>query len=189
MGRSKKDIEYSMDFTLKDGQYDYSFQLRKKRRWWWLLLLLFVLCILLLILLGKNNTNDSSVPTPVPHTGDVQILLKWSNLNDLDLSCIDPNGDTIWYHNKRVPSGGELDVDMNAGEHSSRTPIENIYWPTGGAPKGQYTVYVTYYSRRKSWKRNTSYEIIVKHGSQTDTYTGKLTYVNQKVTICTFNIE
>src|SRR5262245_30225615 len=57
--------------------------------------------------------------------GDIEISLLWHNLNDLDLHCIDPNGDEVYFRNKRVRSGGELDVDMNAGGRISREPVEN----------------------------------------------------------------
>lgn len=135
------------------------------------------------------NPDPNSDPVPVPHTGDVQILLKWNNLNDLDLACIDPYGDMVCFQNKKVPSGGELDVDMNAGGITSSNPIENIYWPTGGAPKGQYTVYVTYFAQYELFKHKTSYEVMVKHGGVTDTYTGKLTRRGQNELICTFTID
>ena len=63
-----------------------------------------------------------------PSTGDVQVLLSWDNYNDLDLACIDPEGNTLWFKNKRVPSGGLLEIDMNVAPNDSKTPIENISW-------------------------------------------------------------
>ncbi len=128
-------------------------------------------------------------PRPVPHTGDVQILLSWSNYNDLDIACIDPYGEIVWFQNKSVSSGGILDIDMNNGRNSRRDPIENIYWPTGGAPKGQYKVILTYYARRDNSELKTPYSVMVKHGEEVQTYTGTMTSVNQQVTICTFTIE
>lgn len=128
-------------------------------------------------------------PRPVPHTGDVQILLSWSNYNDLDISCVDPMGKIVDYTNKRVPSGGELDVDMNAGGPTRSDPIENIYWPTGGAPKGKYTVFLTYYMRYDGSQLATPYVVKIKYGNETETYTGTLEHEKQRVKICSFTLE
>lgn len=49
-------------------------------------------------------------------TGDVQISLMWNDENDLDLHCVDPYGVRIFHNHRKSPSGGELDVDMNARE-------------------------------------------------------------------------
>ena len=125
---------------------------------------------------------------PVPHTGDIQILLSWSNKNDLDIECTDPFGNTVRYDNKKVPSGGELDIDMNAGWSYVVNPIENIYWPTGGAPKGRYKVRLIYFAKHDSMFE-TPYTIKVKHGDKTDTYTGTVTRVKENVDICTFVID
>lgn len=172
----------------------------------WLLMLLGLLLLFMLIwcfVLGKCNfdfcgCNCDNQPVPVvdpaprpkPHTGDVQILLSWSDINDLDIACIDPSGQKVWYKNKKVPSGGELDIDMNVGEGPYRNdPIENIYWPTGRAPKGRYTVILTYFARNEGNDRPTPYTIKVKYGDKTDTYTGVATKVHESIKICTFVIE
>jgi len=43
-------------------------------------------------------------------------------------------------------SGGELDRDSNAGCFEvAASPVENIFWPAGTAPRGQYTVKVYYF--------------------------------------------
>lgn len=135
------------------------------------------------------RVNPDPGPRPVPHTGDVQLLLSWSNYNDLDLSCTDPDGNTVSYDNLTVPSGGQLDVDMNNNRVLSSNPIENIYWPAGGAPKGEYKVMLTFFARRDNNHLETPYSIKVKYGGETKTYTGTMTYVDEKVTICTFTID
>lgn len=73
--------------------------------------------------------------------GDVYVTLRWDNTSDLDLYVKDPNGTLIYYGNKRSASGGILDVDDMDGYGP-----ENVYWPTGTAPRGTYTVYVEYFS-------------------------------------------
>lgn len=133
----------------------------------------------------KNGEDVESEPTP--STGDVQILLSWNNYNDLDLICTDPDGNAIWYKNKTVPSGGHLDVDMNAEYPDSQHPIENIYWKTGGAPSGTYNVYILYYKKHIS-DSDTPYTVTVKHGSETEQYEGTMTEEKKSVHICSFTI-
>lgn len=81
-----------------------------------------------------------------PHTGDVQVTLEWYTTADLDLHVIGPDGVEIYFQNQQSPSGGELDVDANAPcDLAIPSPLENVYWPWGGAPPGQYAVSVAYY--------------------------------------------
>ncbi len=67
--------------------------------------------------------------------GDVQVSVSWSDSSDVDLHVIDPNGDEIFYGQKTVPSGGNLDLDSNAAcsRNSDNTfkSNENIVWPVG----------------------------------------------------------
>ena len=78
-------------------------------------------------------------------TGDVRVSLRWYNTNDLDLHCIDPRGEEIYFLHRKAASGGELDVDSNAHDPLYDRPVENIYWPAGQAPEGSYQVSVEYY--------------------------------------------
>jgi hypothetical protein len=81
--------------------------------------------------------------------GDVQVILAWDDRNDLDLAVICPDGRRIDYRN-RTACGGTLDVDRNAmtpGEPVTRTPVENIAFPTAPAP-GRYRIVVDYFGRR-----------------------------------------
>lgn len=75
--------------------------------------------------------------------GDIQITLTWDTAADLDLWVIDPNGEQIGYKNKVARSNGQLDVDDQDGHGP-----ENIFWPPGQAPSGQYEVRVHHYSPR-----------------------------------------
>jgi hypothetical protein len=81
-------------------------------------------------------------------TGDVQVTLRWNSTADLDLHVVDPNGCEVYYRNPTCPSGGKLDVDANADcENVTTRPVENIFWPPGQAPRGEYKVFVHYYAR------------------------------------------
>ncbi len=129
---------------------------------------------------------EIDVPTPVPSTGDVQILLSWNNYNDVDLRCVDPSGNDICYSKKTSPTGGQLEIDMNVSYPSSRNPIENIYWPSGRAPQGTYKVYVTYY--RKHEGISAPYKVTVKYGSKTEEYTGVLNNEGEQRHVCNFTL-
>jgi hypothetical protein len=81
-------------------------------------------------------------------TGDIQVTLRWTTTDDLDLAVTDPSGNTVTYFNRSIDSGGQLDVDANANciEQNS-SPIENIFWPPSQAPQGQYTIAVNLFQR------------------------------------------
>lgn len=81
-------------------------------------------------------------------TGDIQVTLRWTSVDDLDLAVIDPSGDIVAYFSPSIPSGGQLDVDANAAcSEGNTSPIENIFWPTGEAPQGEYTIEVNLFTR------------------------------------------
>jgi hypothetical protein len=72
---------------------------------------------------------------------DVRVTLVWDNTNDLDLHVYTPSGEEIYYGRRGSSCGGVLDVDRNvSGE--TRTPVENVRWASGAAPKGTYRVVV-----------------------------------------------
>ncbi|RMF69180.1 MAG: hypothetical protein D6742_03210 [Cyanobacteria bacterium J069] len=86
--------------------------------------------------------------TPNLGTGDIQVTLRWTTPDDLDLAVRDPAGDIVAYYNRAVSSGGQLDVDANAGcSEQNTSPIENIFWPSGGAPQGQFSIEVNLFTR------------------------------------------
>jgi hypothetical protein len=109
-------------------------------------------------------------------TGDVQISLIWFNTNDLDLHCVDPTGFEIYWkpEHRRSRSGGELDVDRNAGcNRTTPEPVENIYWARGTAPIGRYRVYLDYYQRCGPLNE-TAYKVNVLHGGQRQEFSGTI---------------
>lgn len=126
--------------------------------------------------------------TPIPSTGDVQLLLNWNNYNDLDLCCTDPMGETIWFKNKRASSGGLLEIDMNVEYPDNKNPTENIYWPSGSAPEGTYNVYLLYYKKHESGVNETPYTLKVKYGNKTDEYNGTIKMEDNVINICSFTL-
>jgi hypothetical protein len=119
-------------------------------------------------------------------SGDVQVTLIWFNVNDLDLHCIDPSGEEIFYAHRRSRSGGALDVDMNANGPSTSRPVENIYWPQGKAPQGKYRVYINHYANHGGFDP-TDYKVSVLAGGVRKEYTGKISNRQPKRLICEFD--
>jgi len=78
--------------------------------------------------------------------GDVQVSLNWDTPTDVDLHVIDPAGEEVYWFQRESASGGQLDLDSNAGCNLDNKNNENIFWNTGRAPYGDYTVRVDYWS-------------------------------------------
>ena len=91
-----------------------------------------------------NRADDNMSEPIVLQTGDVQVTLRWKTTDDLDLIVVDPAGSIVDFGSPTSPSGGQLDVDANGFcQTQSFAPVENIFWPTGSAPDGDYLAYVT----------------------------------------------
>ena len=119
-------------------------------------------------------------------TGDIQLSLMWQNINDLDLHCVDPQGEEIFYNHKRSRSGGDLDVDMNVSAPLSKEPVENIYWGVGRAPSGSYKVYVNHYKNHGAIDP-TSFTVGIKIGPDVKEVSGAISAGEAKRLIQTFN--
>jgi len=113
-------------------------------------------------------------------TGDVVVTLTWGTSADLDLYVTDPAGEQIWYRHKQSSSGGELDVDDTNGFGP-----ENIFWPTGGAPNGDYAVVVKHYGGALP----TDYTVVVTVGGQERRFTGTLTGNKESHAVTSFRVS
>lgn len=78
-------------------------------------------------------------------SGDVQISASWSGASDVDLRVTDPAGELIYFDNPSSESGGTLDLDSNASCTIDGVNSENIVWPAGHAPRGDYKVTLVYH--------------------------------------------
>jgi len=121
-------------------------------------------------------------------SGEVQVSLIWNNINDLDLYVICPSGEEIYYQHSKSRCGGELDVDMNAGAHRSTEPVENVYWPEGQAPSGEYRVMVNHY-RRHGARDPTEFQIAVRYGGSTKKFSSRISYGQPRKLIHTFSLR
>lgn len=140
----------------------------------------------------NNEIDDCSSPDgeiSEPTHGDVEITLHWNNKNDLDIACIDPNGEQIYFSHPQSRSGGQLEIDRNRNAANLTTnPLEHIYWPTSGAPSGTYQVFLTHY-RKFDNVDDSPYTIDVKYGNQTKQFTGTISHANGTIPICTFSLN
>ena len=129
-------------------------------------------------------------------TGDVQVSLAWDNLYDLELYVRDPCGEVIWGWNKRAQCGGIKDVDANGyanpdSLHLTNTPVENIYWPLGTAPRGKYQVLVKNWgcwakpSQNDRGQDPTEFRVAVKNEGKVTYYSGKVKSP-ETVLVCEF---
>ncbi|MBM3206685.1 MAG: hypothetical protein FJZ43_03635 [Candidatus Staskawiczbacteria bacterium] len=119
-------------------------------------------------------------------TGSIQISLKWDNLNDLDLHCIEPNNNKIFFGNKLSQTGGNLDVDMNAGGKTSSKPIENIYFGFGKGLPGKYKIIVNFFAK-KTPVSNNRFDVLLSVNNSLHLLTGTVGTEKADATVFEFN--
>ena len=108
--------------------------------------------------------------------GSISASLSWDNYNDLDLIIEESDGNLIYFKKKRSSTNGILDVDANANNSTkrSRMPVENIQWPNGNAPKGEYLVKVMFYRKAPDEADNgsTPFRVRLTHNRKTRLVSG-----------------
>jgi len=110
--------------------------------------------------------------------GDFQATLTWDTTADLDLWVTDPYGETIRWSNPSSASGGQLDRDDTDGFGP-----ENIFWPPGAAPEGDYLVQVHHWSGASP----SGYSVLVQVGVQSYAFSGTI-WDAELVTIGSFTL-
>lgn len=134
-------------------------------------------------------------PTPPPFlitengdeslgTGDIQVTLRWATTDDVDLAVTGPDGQKIsWENPGPSSSGGTLDRDDNSSCLSmTQSPIENIYWPIGQAPDGNYSIEVNLFQRCVGGNEPIGFEVRLLVQGTTETLTGTVTEANPTFT-------
>lgn len=97
--------------------------------------------------------------------GEFCCRLAWFNHDDLDFHMEEPGKYEISFMNRsrKSPSGGRLDVDMNAGHGTTREPVENIVYDRLATMKeGTYKLKVHNFSKREM--TNVGFEVEVSFG-------------------------
>jgi hypothetical protein len=108
-------------------------------------------------------------------TGEIQTNVTWDTKADVDLHLIDPTGKEIYYASRNSPSGGQLDLDSNAGCSTDGPRAENIFWGDGiVVPHGEYILRVDYWS--SCGAEATNYTVTINlRGLPPKIFTGTLT--------------
>ena len=120
-------------------------------------------------------------------SGRVQIILAWDDRNDLDLMMICPNGERLFFDNRRA-CGAELDVDRNAGNSALiATPVENIVFAAEPAP-GRYRIMVWHFQNNPPAPASSPYRVTVKREGRPDqVFTGRVA-AGQQVEVGHFDV-
>jgi Ca-activated chloride channel family protein len=142
------------------------------------------------LLLSDGTEISSRLKREAAKTGDVRVSLIWDNRNDLDLHVVSPSGEEIYYGHKRSFDGGELDVDMNVRGETTK-PVENIYWPKGGAPSGRYRVFVQNYRYHERRGGVTDFKVELWVNNEVSHFEGSISGTGRysdKV-VCTFDYK
>lgn len=85
--------------------------------------------------------------------GDLCCRLAWDYTDDLDFHMFEPDGNQIYFGNRRQTSrcGGMLDVDANGMDGIRTDPVENIFYADRAKMKeGVYELKVNNYNRRSN---------------------------------------
>jgi hypothetical protein len=100
---------------------------------------------------GLGSTRGALQTSPVSviavGTGDIQVNITWDSPADVDLHVVDPSNSEVYWAAKTSATGGQLDLDSNAGCATDGPRAENVFWASGLiAPHGEYLVRVDHWS-------------------------------------------
>jgi len=120
----------------------------------------------------------------------MRVSLIWEGRTDLDLHCINPVGQHIYYStgSRRDRFGGYLDLDMNGMDKSSDTPVENMRWAVR-VPEGRFKFYVHNYQERVNRSKGTPFRVELEVHGQVYTYEGQPLTDEQAVTVFEFDYK
>ncbi|MCC5899057.1 MAG: hypothetical protein JJU32_14235 [Phormidium sp. BM_Day4_Bin.17] len=111
--------------------------------------------------------------------GDVQVTLRWRSEDDLDLAVTDPFGDTVFFGNPSVASGGRLDVDANAAcTNLTPRPAENIFWFDQAAPAGDYVAQVNLFSACETMSGPIPFDLSIRTDEGIRSFSGAVDAAN-----------
>lgn len=112
--------------------------------------------------------------------------LMWEGFTDLDLHCITPRREHMYYNSKRSSDGGYLDLDMNGIDKKSSKPVENMRW-SHNPTNGHYKFYVYNYSERTNMRKGTGFKAELEVNGEVFTYEGAPLRDSDRQTIFEFD--
>ncbi|MEO0537791.1 MAG: pre-peptidase C-terminal domain-containing protein [Cyanobacteria bacterium P01_A01_bin.123] len=134
---------------------------------------------------GETGSYQVTVNTTLG-TGDLQATLSWDSQDDLDLFVMDPNEEVVTFSTPTIESGGQLDVDANSQcRQSTNSPVENVYWPQGQAPSGEYRIGVSLYDRCTNTTESIPFTLTLRVQGSVETFTGVVDENNDLVVYST----
>lgn len=106
----------------------------------------------------------------------LRATLLWNDFNDLDIHCLTPSGEHIYYGSKHAGCGGFLDVDRNAGGRETRKPVENIRWKIGESKPqaGEYKFWVNNYAYHEDRREEIPFKVELEVHGKTQTIEGSM---------------
>ncbi|WP_426196833.1 hypothetical protein [Massilia sp. DWR3-1-1] len=110
-------------------------------------------------------------------SGPLQISLSFDHSDDVDLHVVTPGNEEIFYASRSDATGGQLDLDSNAGCRLDHVNNENIVWAADAQPRaGRYKVRVDLYESCSQAPVN--YTLKVVNCGVVSTYTGSFVPAN-----------
>ncbi|MEK8132980.1 hypothetical protein WMW72_34385 [Paenibacillus filicis] len=118
---------------------------------------------------------------------EIRCSLIWEGYTDLDLHCITPRGEHIFYGQKQSNCSGWLDVDANGGRATTQYPVENIRWSEGSAVNGHYHFYVHNYCERGDG--TTPYKVELEINGEVFVFNGLASGTGYKLDVFKFDYK
>lgn len=169
---------------------------------------IYLFLIILLLLINSKSCNHAT-PTPLSQnnkpelpldttnivrqaektgkSGMLKVTLLWNFQGDIDLHMKQPNGNEIYYKQKKDEStGGFLDVDNRNGGNGS---AENIYWEN--PEKGKYSISLVYYQESQSSglaESGVCTIVVFQQGKEPCTYEVNMSQVKETKNVININV-
>ncbi len=136
----------------------------------------------------SDSTDVVEEAESIGNSGGLKVTLMWNFMGDIDLRITQPNGNTIYWKNKRdTATGGFLDIDNREGGSGA---AENTYWVSPQA--GKYSVDIEYYAASETKKiagKGECTVVVFQEGKEPQTYKAHLSRLKERKHIVDVIVE